>query len=145
MWYALFFRNFTLELEPTKGLFSREFKIIAVMGDNSEEEVFGFDKTHFYTGHVKGFTFPTPNYQKNLCFPLPNCPSISRPLIQLLHRINQYYVMKKEDPFHMNEMNLKFSKIVIFSYKNKILEIRKCYSMALMFTFDLNRVPWHIN
>ena len=33
-----------------------------------------------------------------------------------------------------------------FSNKHKILETRKCYSMALKFTFDtpLNMVPWHI-
>ena len=45
--------------------------------------------------------------------------------------------MKKRDLFSMNEMDLKFSKIVIFSNQYKILEIRKCFSMALMFTFDI--------
>ena len=39
--------------------------------------------------------------------------------------------MKKRDPFPMNEMDHKFGKIVIFSKKYKIVEIRKCYSMAL--------------
>ena len=42
--------------------------------------------------------------------------------------------MKKRDLFPMNEMNLKFSKIVIFSNQYKNLEIRKCYSMALIST-----------
>ena len=32
----------------------------------------------------------------------------------------------------MNEMDLKFSKIVIFSNQYIILEMRKCYSMALI-------------
>ena len=37
----------------------------------------------------------------------------------------------------MNEMDHKFSKIIIFSKQNKILEIeKKCYSMTLVFTFD---------
>ena len=38
--------------------------------------------------------------------------------------------------FPINEMDNKFGKIVIFSKQYKILEIRKCYSMALVFTFD---------
>ena len=37
----------------------------------------------------------------------------------------------------MNEMDLMFSKIVIFCKQYKVLEIRKCYSMALVFTFDM--------
>ena len=37
----------------------------------------------------------------------------------------------------MNEMDVKFSKIVIFSNQFKLLEIRKCYSMALKFTYDI--------
>ena len=37
----------------------------------------------------------------------------------------------------MNEVDLKFGKIVIFSKQYKILEIRKCYSMALVFTFNI--------
>ena len=41
--------------------------------------------------------------------------------------------MKKRDLFHMNEMDLKFRNIVIFSNQCKILEIRKCYLMASMF------------
>ena len=44
--------------------------------------------------------------------------------------------MKKRDLFPMNEMDLKFNKINVFSNQYKILEIRKCYSMALMFTLD---------
>ena len=50
---------------------------------------------------------------------------------------NQYCVMKKRDLLTMNEMDLKFSKIVIFPNQYKILEIRKCYSTALMSTFDI--------
>ena len=47
----------------------------------------------------------------------------------------------------MNEMDHKFGKIIIFSKQYKNLEIRKCYSMALVFTFGdtWNSVPWHIN
>ena len=45
--------------------------------------------------------------------------------------------MKKEDLFSMNEMELKFSKIIIFYNKCKILEIWKCFSMALMLIIDI--------
>ena len=45
--------------------------------------------------------------------------------------------MKKMDLFPMNEMDLKFSKPVIFYKRYKILEIRKCYLMALMSTFEI--------
>ena len=48
-----------------------------------------------------------------------------------------YCVMKKRDPFPMNERDLNFSNIVIFSNKYKNLKIHKCYSMALMCTFDI--------
>ena len=54
--------------------------------------------------------------------------------------LNQYCVMKKRGPFPMNEMDHKFGKIVIFSKQYKILEIRKCYSMALVFTFDIPEI-----
>ena len=37
----------------------------------------------------------------------------------------------------MNEMNLKFSKIAIFSNQYKILENWECYTMALMSTLDI--------
>ena len=37
----------------------------------------------------------------------------------------------------MNEMDLEFDKIVIFSNQYIILEIQKYFSMALMFTFDI--------
>ena len=37
----------------------------------------------------------------------------------------------------MNEMDHKFGIIVIFSKQCKILDIRKCYSMALVFTIDI--------
>ena len=40
----------------------------------------------------------------------------------------------------MNEMDHKFGKTVIFSKHYKILEIRKCYSMALVFTFDIPQI-----
>ena len=40
----------------------------------------------------------------------------------------------------MNEMDHKYGKIVIFSKQYKILEIRKCYSMALVFTFDISEI-----
>ena len=56
-----------------------------------------------------------------------------------LHK-NHYCIMKKRDPFPMNEMDHKFGKIVIFSKQYKILEIRKCYSMALVFTFDIPEI-----
>ena len=36
----------------------------------------------------------------------------------------------------MNEMDLKFSKIITFSKQYKISEIRKGYLMALTSTFD---------
>ena len=48
--------------------------------------------------------------------------------------------MKKRNPFPMNEMDLKFCKIIIFSKQYKILEIRKCYSMVLEFTFDIPQI-----
>ena len=40
----------------------------------------------------------------------------------------------------MNEMDHKFGKIVIFSKQYEILEIRKCYLMALVFTFDIPQI-----
>ena len=40
----------------------------------------------------------------------------------------------------MNEMDHKFGKIVIFFKQYKLLEIRKCYSMALVFTFDIPQI-----
>ena len=40
----------------------------------------------------------------------------------------------------MNKMDHKFGKIVIFSKQYKILEIRKCYSMVLVFTFDIPEI-----
>ena len=36
---------------------------------------------------------------------------------------NQYCVMKKKNLFSMNDIDLKFSKIVIFSNQFKVLEI----------------------
>ena len=45
--------------------------------------------------------------------------------------------MKKWNLFPMNEKHIKFNKIAIFSNKYKKLKIRKCYSMALMCTFDI--------
>ena len=47
--------------------------------------------------------------------------------------------MKKRDLFPMNERDLKFSKIVIFSNQYKNLEIQKCYLIALVSAFD---TPW---
>ena len=44
--------------------------------------------------------------------------------------------MKKRNLFPMNEMDLKFSKIIIFPNQN-FLEIRKCFSMVLMLNFDI--------
>ena len=49
--------------------------------------------------------------------------------------------MKKRDLFPMNEMDIKFCKIVIFSNHYKILEIRKCYWMALVVTFNITVCP----
>ena len=48
--------------------------------------------------------------------------------------------MKKRNPFPLNKMGHKLDKIVIFSKQYKILEIRKCYSMALVFTFDIPEI-----
>ena len=48
--------------------------------------------------------------------------------------------MKKRDQFPMNEMDHKFRKIVVFSKQYKILEIRRCYSMALVFTLDIPQI-----
>ena len=46
--------------------------------------------------------------------------------------------MKKKNLFPMNEMDFEFSKIILISKQYKILEIRKCYSIALVFTFDIH-------
>ena len=43
----------------------------------------------------------------------------------------------KRDLFPMNEMDLKFSKKKKNSNQYKIFEIQKCYSMALISTFDI--------
>ena len=40
----------------------------------------------------------------------------------------------------MNEMDHKFGKIVIFSKQYKILEIRQCYLMAFVYTFDIPEI-----
>ena len=40
----------------------------------------------------------------------------------------------------MNKLDHKFGKIVIFSKQYKILEIQKCYSMALVLTFDIPQI-----
>ena len=40
----------------------------------------------------------------------------------------------------MNEMDHKFGKIVIFSKQYKILETRKCYLMASVFTFYIPQI-----
>ena len=37
-------------------------------------------------------------------------------------------------------MDHKFSKIVFFSKQYTILEIRKCYSMAMVLTFDIPQI-----
>ena len=65
---------------------------------------------------------------------LGNCDTATNPS-HSWHKINT--VMKKRGPFPMNEMDHKFGKIVIFSKQYTILEIRKCYSMALVFTLDI--------
>ena len=54
--------------------------------------------------------------------------------------LNQYCAMKKRDPFAMHEMVHKIGKIVIFSKQYKILEIQKCYSMALVLTFEIPEI-----
>ena len=46
--------------------------------------------------------------------------------------------MKKRGQFPMNEIDLKFNKISIFSKQYKNFGIQKCYLMALMATF---RIP----
>ena len=50
----------------------------------------------------------------------------------------------KRDLFHMNEMDLRFNKIVILSNQYKILEIRKRYSDGLdvCHRHTLNIVSW---
>ena len=45
--------------------------------------------------------------------------------------------MKKRDLFPMNEKDFNFNEIAFFSNKYKNLKIQKCYSMALMCTFDI--------
>ena len=45
------------------------------------------------------------------------------------HKINTVG-LKKRDPFPINERDLIFSKIVIFSNKYKNSKIRKCYKNA---------------
>ena len=52
--------------------------------------------------------------------------------------------MKKRDLFPMNEMDLKFSKIVIFSDQYKISEIRKCYSMVQISHFPTFLTFWDL-
>ena len=57
---------------------------------------------------------------------------------QLLHRIKSILCYEEERAlFPMNEMIPKFSKILFFSNQFKILDIQKCYSIALMFTIDV--------
>ena len=58
----------------------------------------------------------------------------SGPPNQLLHCIKSILYYEEVGPFPMKEMDLKFNKIIIFSNHLKILEIRKCYLMALMLT-----------
>ena len=53
------------------------------------------------------------------------------------HKINTVLWRRGTYLFPLNEMDLKFGKIVIFSSKYNIVEIRKGYSMALVFTFDI--------
>ena len=48
--------------------------------------------------------------------------------------------MKKRYLFPLNEMDLKCSETVIFSNQYKALEIRKCYSMALMFAYNMLQI-----
>ena len=48
-----------------------------------------------------------------------------------------YRGMKKRNLFPLSEMDLKFSKIIIFSDQCEILEFQKYYLMGFMFTFDL--------
>ena len=47
--------------------------------------------------------------------------------------------MKKREQIPTHEMEHKFAKIVIFSKQYKI-EIPKCYSMALVFSFDIPQI-----
>ncbi|KAL4217235.1 Disintegrin and metalloproteinase domain-containing protein 17 [Mactra antiquata] len=49
-----FGQNYTLELTPTKHLFSRNFKITVIHSDDSRETIDGFNKNNFFTGHVAG-------------------------------------------------------------------------------------------
>ena len=66
-----------------------------------------------------------------------NLPFVqSRPPIHLLHRIKSILCYEEQGPISY-EMDHKFGKIVIFSKQYKILEIRKCYLMALVFTLDI--------
>ena len=45
--------------------------------------------------------------------------------------------MKKRGMFPINEMVLKFNKIVNFSCQEEILEFRKCYLIALAYIYDI--------
>ena len=48
--------------------------------------------------------------------------------------------MKKRNPVPMNEMDNKFWQNLFFSKQYKILEIRKCYSTAMVFTFYIPQI-----
>ena len=37
-------------------------------------------------------------------------------------------------------MDINLAKLLFFSNQFKILEIRKCYSMAIIFTFDIAKI-----
>ena len=50
--------------------------------------------------------------------------------------------MKKMYLFPMNEMGLKFSKIVIFSNQYKILDPWKCY---LILVYAMKELDWNNN
>ena len=55
--------------------------------------------------------------------------------------------MKKRNWFPMNEMDLKFSKMVFFSNQYKILEIWKMLfnGLDVYLWHTLDSVPWYIN
>ena len=49
-------------------------------------------------------------------------------------------IQVRSGPFLLLYAPHEFGKSVIFSKQYKILEIRKCYSMALVFTFDIPQI-----
>ena len=59
---------------------------------------------------------------------------------------NQYCVMKKRDPFPMNEIDHKFGKIVIFSILQNFRNPKMLFDgLGVYLRHTSNSVPWYIN